>query len=62
MKTWVVAVVATVAGTLVARHLNVLARGELQAAIVGLPVRSFRYLIFAAASAATWVVGPEGGH
>ncbi len=42
-----------VAGTLVARHLNVLARGELQAAIVGLPVRGFRYLIFAAASAAT---------
>ncbi len=42
-----------VAGTLAARHLNVLARGELQAAIVGLPVRGFRYLIFAAASAAT---------
>ena len=36
-----------------ARHLNVLARGELQAAIVGLPVNSFRYLIFAAASLAT---------
>lgn len=42
-----------VAGTLAARHLNVLARGELQAAIVGLPVRGFRYLLFAAASAAT---------
>ena len=40
-------------GTLGARHLNVLARGELQAAIVGLPVRSFRYLIFAAAALAT---------
>ena len=39
--------------TLGARHLNVLARGELQAAIVGLPVNSFRYLIFAAASLAT---------
>jgi iron complex transport system permease protein len=39
--------------TLVARHLNVLARGELQAAIVGLPVTGFRYLIFAAASLAT---------
>lgn len=39
--------------TLGARHLNVLARGELQAAIVGLPVSSFRYLIFAAASLAT---------
>jgi iron complex transport system permease protein len=42
-----------VAGTLGARHLNVLARGELQAAIVGLPVRAFRYLIFAAAALAT---------
>jgi iron complex transport system permease protein len=31
-----------VAGMLSARHLNVLARGELQAAIVGLPVRAFR--------------------
>jgi iron complex transport system permease protein len=43
----------TVAATLAARHLNVLARGELQAAIVGLPVTAFRYLIFAAASLAT---------
>ena len=43
----------TVAATLSARHLNVLARGELQAAIVGLPVTAFRYLIFAAASLAT---------
>ncbi len=42
-----------VGGTLTARHLNVLARGELQAAIVGLPVNSFRYLIFAAAALAT---------
>jgi iron complex transport system permease protein len=42
-----------VGGTLSARHLNVLARGELQAAIVGLPVRSFRYLIFATAALAT---------
>jgi iron complex transport system permease protein len=43
----------TLGATLVARHLNVLARGELQAAIVGLPVTGFRYLIFAAASLAT---------
>ncbi len=42
-----------VGGTLAARHLNVLARGELQAAIVGLPVKGFRYLIFAAAALAT---------
>ena len=40
-------------GTLSARHLNVLARGELQAAIVGLPVNTFRYLIFAASALAT---------
>jgi iron complex transport system permease protein len=45
--------VLVAAGTLSARHLNVLARGELQAEIVGLPVRSFRYLLFAAASLAT---------
>lgn len=42
-----------IGGTLGARHLNVLARGELQAAIVGLPVRTFRYLIFAASALAT---------
>ncbi|MGI9247958.1 MAG: FecCD family ABC transporter permease [Woeseiaceae bacterium] len=42
-----------IAGTLSARHLNVLSRGELQAAIVGLPVRGFRYLIFAASAMAT---------
>jgi iron complex transport system permease protein len=42
-----------VGGTLGARHLNVLSRGELQAAIVGLPVKGFRYLLFGAASLAT---------
>ena len=45
--------ILVIAGTLSARHLNVLSRGELQAAIVGLPERSFRYLIFAAAALAT---------
>jgi iron complex transport system permease protein len=45
--------ILVIGGTVSARHLNVLARGELQAAIVGLPVRSFRYLIFAAAALAT---------
>ncbi len=45
----------TVASTLAARHLNVLASGELQAAIVGMPVAGFRYLVFAAASLATAV-------
>ena len=45
----------TIAATLVARPLNVLARGEIQAAIVGLPVTGFRYLVFIAASLATAV-------
>ncbi len=49
---WLLLVLA-VAATLAARHLNVLSRGELQAAIVGMPVRSFRYIVFAAASLAT---------
>jgi iron complex transport system permease protein len=39
--------------TLAARHLNVLARGDLQAAIVGMPVTGFRALVFASASLAT---------
>jgi len=43
----------TLAGTLAARHLNVLSRGELQAAILGLPVTGFRHLVFVAASFAT---------
>ena len=51
----VLLVLLVIAGTLNARHLNVLARGELQAAIVGLPVRQFRYLLFAAAALATAV-------
>jgi iron complex transport system permease protein len=42
----------TVAGAIAARHLNVLARGELQAAIVGLPVTGFRLAIFAVTSLA----------
>jgi iron complex transport system permease protein len=42
----------TVAGTLASRHLNVLARGELQAAIVGLPVAGFRLVIFGVTSLA----------
>jgi len=40
-------------GALAARHLNVLSRGELQAAIVGMPISGFRYLVFGAASLAT---------
>ena len=49
---WLLVALVTL-GTLAARHLNVLSRGELQAAIVGMPVIRFRYLVFAAASLAT---------
>ncbi len=49
---WLLAIL-TSAATVGARHLNVLSRGELQAAIVGLPVTGLRYLIFVAASLAT---------
>ncbi len=49
---WLLAIL-TLAATLGARQLNVLARGELQAAIVGLPVTGFRYLVFIASSLAT---------
>ena len=49
---WLLAAI-TAAGVLVARHLNVLARGELQAAIVGLPVAAFRLIIFAVTALAT---------
>ena len=43
----------TTASLAMARQLNVLARGELQAAIVGLPVREIRYAVFVLASFAT---------
>jgi iron complex transport system permease protein len=49
---WLLAALVAM-GTAAARHLNVLSRGELQAAIVGMPVTGFRYLVFAAASLAT---------
>ncbi len=51
---WLLAII-TVSGTLAARHLNVLARGDLQAAIVGLPVSAFRLIIFAVTALATAV-------
>lgn len=46
------AVISTL-GIVSARNLNVLARGDLQAAIVGLPVASFRMLVFAVTALAT---------
>ena len=48
---WLLAVIS-LAGTLMARHLNVLARGDVQAAIVGLPVKGFRLAVFAVTSVA----------
>jgi len=49
---WLLATITT-AGVIAARHLNVLARGDLQAAIVGLPVAGFRLIIFAVTALAT---------
>ena len=45
--------IITLAGIVAARNLNVLARGDLQAAIVGLPVTGFRMLVFAVTALAT---------
>ncbi len=45
--------IITTAGVVAARSLNVLARGDLQAAIVGLPVTGFRMLVFAVTALAT---------
>ena len=44
-----------IGGSLISRHLNVLARGDLQAAIVGLPVAAFRLIIFTVTALATAV-------
>jgi len=52
-RSLILLVVLTASSMLLARQLNVLSRGELQAAILGLPVIQFRYLVFAAASLAT---------
>lgn len=49
---WLLAAI-TIAGFLASRDLNVLARGDLQAAIVGLPVAGFRMMIFAVTALAT---------
>jgi iron complex transport system permease protein len=49
---WLLAAI-TIAGLIAARDLNVLARGDLQAAIVGLPVAGFRLIIFAVTALAT---------
>jgi iron complex transport system permease protein len=43
----------TISGCFVARHLNVLARGDLQAAIVGMPVAGWRIGVFVVTAMAT---------
>lgn len=52
-RTLLLLMIVTVISMLSARHLNVLAAGEMQAAILGLPVTGFRYLVFTTASLAT---------
>ena len=49
---WLLSVI-TAGAILISRHLNVLARGDLQAAIVGLPVATFRIAIFSVTALAT---------
>jgi iron complex transport system permease protein len=46
-------VTITTIGIVSARNLNVLSRGDLQAAIVGLPVTGFRIMVFAVTALAT---------
>lgn len=55
VRSLVLLAVIIAGGTIAARHLNVLARGELQAAIVGLPVAGFRLGVFAVTSLAVAV-------
>ena len=53
MQSLVLLAVICVFGIAASRHLNVLARGDLQAAIVGLPVAGFRLLVFSVTALAT---------
>lgn len=55
LQSLVLLAILGIGGVLAARHLNVLARGDLQASIVGLPVAGFRLAIFAATSLAVAV-------
>ena len=60
---WLVSLllVATVAGALLGRHLNVLARGVTQAASVGMNVRRFQILLFMLSSLLTGVAVSAAG-
>jgi iron complex transport system permease protein len=56
-----VAPLAVAGGWLVARHLDVMARGELQAQMLGAPVQALRMAIFAGASVLTAVAVTTAG-
>jgi iron complex transport system permease protein len=60
---WLIAllVIATAGSAALGRHLNVLARGVTQAASVGLDVRRFQVLLFAASSVLTGVAVSAAG-
>ena len=57
----VLLVAMTFIGTIGARHLDVLARGELQAAILGLPVAPLRFALFAVTALAVALSVTSGG-
>jgi len=57
----VVLAVITIVGIVGARYLDVLARGELQAAILGLPVASVRLILFAVSALAVAVTVTTAG-
>ena len=52
-RTLILLVIVVLLTSIAARHLNVLASGEVQASIVGLPVNGLRYAVFTLASLAT---------
>jgi iron complex transport system permease protein len=60
---WLAAILvaAAIAGTVLGRHLNVLARGVTQAASVGLDVRRFQVLLFVLSSLLTGVAVSAAG-
>jgi iron complex transport system permease protein len=52
---------ATLAGTVLGRHLDVLARGDAQAAVLGLPVRGFQIGLFLACAVLTGLATSAAG-
>jgi iron complex transport system permease protein len=60
---WLFAVLlgASAAGALLGRHLDALARGEGQAAVLGLPVRGFQFGVFLASAILTGLATSAAG-